>query len=118
MNRRLFLVLPFVSWFASRFEEKGIAGTIMTVPHGMKYVVGKAGMVVSVDRGDRGLVYDANGREIGEILEANLTTGRCVVIKTTRDGEPVLNNRGDAIEKLVIYHPAPMHFSRKILPTP
>lgn len=26
MNRRSFLALPFVSWFASRFEDKAIRG--------------------------------------------------------------------------------------------
>ena len=27
MNRRSFLALPLVSWFASKFEEKGIPAT-------------------------------------------------------------------------------------------
>lgn len=37
------------------------------------------GCVVSVDKGDRGQVYDATGQLIPRCREANLKTGRCVV---------------------------------------
>ena len=39
--------------------------------------------IVSVERGDRGIVYDADGKVIDRCRAANLSTGECVVIDTS-----------------------------------
>ena len=69
--------------------------------------------IVSVRRGDMGEVFDADGRKIEKCIEANLSTGRCVVFKTGHDGEMVLNSRGNDVERLTIEFIAPLRFKRR-----
>ena len=67
--------------------------------------------IVSVDRGDHGKLFDAYGRHIQRSVEANLTTGRCVVFKTDQYGN-LIHNRIEC-ERMVIHCPAPMRFERR-----
>ncbi len=59
---------------------------------------------VSIDRGDRGKLYDTNGSEIKGGIEANLLTGRCIVWEL-RDGKKFVGSK-----KLIKNFPAPMIF--------
>jgi len=63
-------------------------------------------VIVSASNGDRGMVYDATGRRVQQCIEANLTTGRCVVFVTNSDGQVVLNKKGDDIEMQIVHRPA------------
>lgn len=73
-------------------------------------------VIVSVDRGDKGLLFDVNGREVKDCIEANLTTGRCFVYELDRNGKKFV--RRDAASascvlqaaKMWVCHPAPMRF--------
>lgn len=67
------------------------------------------GRVVSVKNGDKGTVYDAYGNEVDKCLEANLKTGRCVVLETTPDGK--LKHNGHSAIRNVVMLPAPMTFT-------
>ena len=64
-------------------------------------------VIVSVDRGDMGLVYDANGSKIEVCIEANLSTGRCVVFEL-RDGKKFVG-----CKKLIKHYPSPMRFDSR-----
>ena len=69
-------------------------------------------VIVSYDRGDRGTLTDANGNEVHKVhscLEANLTTGRCVVRKKDIHGQPIVNSLGESM-LVTIDLPAPMSF--------
>lgn len=73
-------------------------------------------VIVSVGRGDKGILFDANGVEVKNCIEANLATGRCFVYELDRNGKKFV--RRDAASascvlqaaKMVVYRPAPMRF--------
>ena len=73
-------------------------------------------LIVSIDRGDKGRVFDAEGVEVKGYISANLTTGRCIMYDldyngkkfVSRDWTPVCGNI-EAV-KMAVYHPAPMRF--------
>jgi len=69
--------------------------------------------IVSVDRGDFGKLYDRNGSKVLDCVEANLSTGRCVVFHRSRDGAFVFNNSGDDVERLIVYRLAPLRFEHR-----
>lgn len=69
----------------------------------------KAEVIVSVDRGNRGKVYESNGFKVEGCVEANLTTGRCVIFLADRDGKLIHNSQGDLI-KVMVERSAPMRF--------
>lgn len=72
-----------------------------------------ADVIVSVDRGDRGELFDADGRKIEKCIEANLTTGRCVVMMTDRNGKLIMNSRGDGVDGVIVEFSVPMRFKRR-----
>lgn len=67
-------------------------------------------VIVSVGRGDRGQVYDASGEKVSVCIEANLTTGRCVVCELSMHGCKIIRKGTSEVAKKVFYHPAPMRF--------
>ena len=78
-------------------------------------------MIVSVARGDRGQVFDANGTRVENCVEANLTTGRCEVYELNENGSTFIwyneSNHTMEAKKIVVYHKVPMSFQLGISET-
>ena len=70
------------------------------------------GRIVSVDNGDRGTVFDANGVEVEYCLSANLKTGKCKEIGRDRKGRFIL--AGDEVKRIVRFRKAPLTFIRSV----
>lgn len=68
--------------------------------------------VVSVDAGHRGTVIDADGCEVCDCVEANLSTGDCVVYQRNKDEIVVsTDDNGNAwLTMTVVTRPAPLRF--------
>ena len=71
-----------------------------------------ADVIVSVDRGDKGQVFDANGISVEKCIEANLTTGRCVCFVVDGGGGLRTNPGTHEPLRIVDYPPMPLTFVR------
>ena len=67
-------------------------------------------LIVSVGRGDKGVLTDANGVEVKGCIESNLTTGRCVVFELNGNGKKFVRHNTSKAAELVVFHQAPMRF--------
>lgn len=69
-------------------------------------------MFLSVGNDDFGILYDANGQEIQNAVEADTETGIVVVIRTDENGKPVPDESGEFIDYERIRCKAPLTFRR------
>lgn len=68
--------------------------------------------IVSHYAGDRGLVTDAEGREISHTLEANLSTGQVLRFHVDSRGRVELTSDRKEAVRLVATYPSPLTFTR------
>lgn len=70
-------------------------------------------MIVSVENGDCGTLFDAHGDEVDEhVVRADLDTGTCTILVRDENGHYVLTTDGTAVRLQQIVRPAPLRFER------
>jgi hypothetical protein len=68
--------------------------------------------IVSRDNKDRGTVFDADGSPVLHCIEAEIETGRCIVIVTDEYGNVQTDRLGIELERVEVQRPAPLTFRR------
>ncbi len=66
--------------------------------------------IVSVEKGDRGRIYDAHGKQVNRCLAANLLTGECVVFAEDAAGKVLVDWDAHIAKTRTVHRPAPLRF--------
>lgn len=66
--------------------------------------------IVSVARGNRGRLFDANGNPIDKAIEANLRTGRVLQFETDANGQIVIDKQRHVAVRVERWFSAPLRF--------
>lgn len=74
-------------------------------------------MFLSVHNGNYGVVYDANGVDLGRVISCDTETGCYSLFKRDKNDNPIVNLRGETIVE-THYAPAPLRYEPSVYVPP